>query len=112
MEWLPSTIYASEALVAYVILSDGLAEVLCAIRHLDRIIRRPLRCHGTCGLPTEGFAISRGDLGLTDLPCFCHPRPVSAYPWPIGSRPGLTIGHVDEERIGTIPGPILLVESR
>jgi hypothetical protein len=28
--------------------------------HIDRIIRRPLRCHGSCGLLPEGFAISRG----------------------------------------------------
>jgi hypothetical protein len=27
--------------------------------HIDRIIRRPLRCRGTCGLLPEGFAISR-----------------------------------------------------
>ena len=27
--------------------------------HIDRIIRRPLRCRGTCGLLPEGFAMSR-----------------------------------------------------
>jgi hypothetical protein len=35
MERLPSPIYASEALLAYVILGDGLTEELRAIRRLD-----------------------------------------------------------------------------
>jgi hypothetical protein len=35
MERLPSPIYASEALLAYVILGDGLAEELRAIRPID-----------------------------------------------------------------------------
>jgi hypothetical protein len=35
-EWLPSPIYASEALLAYVILGDGLAEELRAIRPQHR----------------------------------------------------------------------------
>jgi hypothetical protein len=33
---LPTPIYASEALLAYVILGDGLTEDLRAIRHIDR----------------------------------------------------------------------------
>jgi hypothetical protein len=35
--------------------------------HIDRIIRRPLRCGGTCSLLPEDFAISAGCLGFTDL---------------------------------------------
>jgi hypothetical protein len=43
MEWFPTSIYASEALFAYVILGGGLAEELRAIRPLDRSAQAVIR---------------------------------------------------------------------
>src|SRR5205807_4493019 len=40
MEWSATSIYASEALLAYVILADGLTEELGAIRPIDRCVER------------------------------------------------------------------------
>jgi hypothetical protein len=40
MEWLPTSIYAGEALLAYVISRDGLTEDLRAIRRCDRSVER------------------------------------------------------------------------
>src|SRR5262245_65862231 len=57
MEWLPTSIYASEALLAYVILEDGLTEDLRAIRHIDRGLHGHLRRRDACGFFPNSIAI-------------------------------------------------------
>jgi hypothetical protein len=74
MEWLPTSIYTSEAFPTYVILPDGLTEDLRAIRHIDRGIRRHLRWHDARGFISDDFPTRTACLASAASECEAPPQ--------------------------------------